>query len=257
MGDGGQAQYLPRMDLLGRVADERLLDEEAANLPTTVGRPEPLPPPGQARRRLVGLGATLTGLTLIAGIALVLGGIAEAVSNAIALGIVAIAVGMVLVGTHWGWVHVAEWSADSIERRRTSAARERRSKWLHTVEPYARYEVATSVDEDGSIRISRFRYRPQARGEHVFTFLREVEHEEVHPADEPGAAMAERAELLRHEAAADTRLERERFEAARAAYESVLMSREDAAAQRAARRAESEALSERINTNLGEPPSEE
>ncbi len=240
--------------LVGRVADDRLLGDEVANLPAAVGHPESLPLPSRARGRLVGLGATLTGVTLILGIALVVAGVAEAISNAVALAIAAIAFGVFFVGTHWGWVHVAEATANSIERGRNRAVLERRGHWLSTIMPYTRHEITTSVEDDGSIRISRVRYRPETRGERGFTFVREIEHEEVHSGEEPGATVAERAELLRREAAADTERERRLFEAAAEAYESALLNRDDAAQQQAARRAASAALSEQINANLRDPP---
>jgi hypothetical protein len=241
-------------ELVGRAADERLLEEEAVNLPAAIGRPDSLPAPGRVRARLVGTGATLTGVTLILGVALVALGIVEAVGGSATLAVVATAVGICLAGTHWGWVHVAEATADAIEERRTGAARDRRKLWLATVKPYTRYEVTTSVDDDGAIRISRARYLPVPRGQAEFTFARVLELEEVHPADEPGASVTERAELLRRQAAADTERERERFEAAADAYETALLSRESEAQARAASRAASEALSAQINANLREPP---
>ena len=250
-------EYLQAMDpseLLGLSADERLLDAEADNLPLAVGHPESLPPASPARARLVALGATLTGLSLLVGIALIAAGIGEAIANGIVLAIAAIAVGLLLIGTHWGWVHVAEWRADAIERRRNHAVLARRQEWLRAIEPYARHEVSTAVGDDGSITIVSIRKLPVASGENTFTFKREVEAEEVHSAEEPGAAVAERAEMLRRRAAADTERERERFELASDAYEAALMRSDDEEQQRIARRAASQALSEQINTNLREPP---
>jgi hypothetical protein len=239
-------------ELVDRVADERLLDE-VTSLPAAVGRPEAIPS-SRTRARLVGVGATLTGVTLIVGVALVIFGVTEAVSNAIVLAVAALVVGAGLVGTHWGWVHIAEATADAIENRRNGELLERRRRWLETIEPYTRYEVTTSVGEDGSIGITRTRYRPVARGERGFSFVSEVEHREQHSGDEPGAAVAERAELLRRRAAQDTERERERFEIAADAYETALLGRRDEAHRLAARRAASEALSERINSNLRDPP---
>ena len=248
------ASELDPAELVGRVADERLLDAEIANLPSSVGRPEAVPP-SKTRGRIVGVGATLTGVTLIGGITLVLMGVVVAVSGGIgAVAIVAIVLGLILAATHWGWVHVAEATADAIEARRDSEITARRRHWLDMIEPYTHYEVATDVGEDGSITISRVRYRPVGSGERRFTFEREVEHSEVHSGDESGAAITERAELLRRQAAADTEREREGFEAAHDAYQAALLAEGSEREQQEARRAESRALSERINSNLRDPP---
>src|SRR5918912_4411372 len=55
--------------LLGRIADEHLLSEQSA-LPAALGRPAPILP-SQRPRWIVGVGATLTGVTLVGGIALI------------------------------------------------------------------------------------------------------------------------------------------------------------------------------------------
>jgi hypothetical protein len=241
-------------EFVDRTADERLIAGEADNLPASVGRPEPLPEPSPARKRIVAIGATMTGATLLIGIALIAAGIGEAVSNGVALAIAALAVGVALLGTHWGWVHVAEMTGNAIENRRNSAVLDRRRSWLAQIKPYTRYEVTTNVDEEGSVRIMRLRYEPVATGEGRFTFSRATELEESYCAEEPGATVTERAELLRRQAAADTERERERFELAADAYQTALMSAGDEHERRAARRAASEALSEQINANLRDPP---
>ena len=102
---------VPAEQLVGLVADERLLSEDPAMLPAAVGLPEPIPTRA-ARRRLVGVGAALTGVTLIGGIALaILGAVELLFDGGGALAVVALVVGLVLASTHWGWVHVAELSA--------------------------------------------------------------------------------------------------------------------------------------------------
>ena len=58
----------------------------------------------------------------------------------------------------------------------------------------------------------RVAHRPIFSGDSRFTFARDVDHREVHSGDEPAAAVAERAELLRRQAAQDTERERERYE---------------------------------------------
>jgi hypothetical protein len=242
-------------ELVGSEPDERLLSTDLDKLPEGVGRPEALPPPSRLRGRIVGTGVTLTATSLVLGVALVLVGVIEALSGGVgALSIAAVVVGLALVGTHWGWVHVAELTANSIEGRSNAEVIERQRQWLATIQPYTRFEVTTSVEDDGSITIYRAAHRPVRAGEHSFTFVRQVEVQEVHSPDEPAAAVAERAELLRRQAAQDTERERERYEIAADAYESVLLDHHDEQQRRLAQRAASEALSRQINSNLRDPP---
>jgi hypothetical protein len=105
-----------------------------------------------------------------------------------------------------------------------------------------------------SPRLPRARYEPIVTGERGFAFARQVESEEIHSPEEPGAAVAERAELLRREAAADTDRERQLYEVAADAYQTALLRSDDEQQRQDARRAASEALSEQINANLREPP---
>jgi hypothetical protein len=240
--------------LVGLVADERLLNEDPAALPATVGRPESIPKRA-ARRNLVGVGATLTGVTLIGGIGLAIFGAIELLFNGGgAVAVIALVVGLMLAATHWGWVHVAEVSALRIERRSNSGVVERRQAWLEAIAPFTRYEVATSAGDDGSITIERIRHRPIRFGDRTFVFERMVELTEVHAGDEPAAIVSERAELLRHNAAIDTERKRAAFQeradelrwATLAEGEERERTREQAAAARA--------LSEQINANLREPP---
>ena len=242
------------VELVGREPDERLLSEDLDNLPAAVGRPE-IAPPSRARRRIVGTGATLTGVSLVLGVVLVLIGVIDGIASGIGLAaVLAFLVGLVLIATHWGWVHVAEITATSIEGRANADVLARQRQWLAGIEPYARIEVSTAVEDDGSITINSVRHRPVPTGEHSFTFAREVVHREVHSPDEPAASVTERAEQLRREGALVTEHERERYEIAAQAYESALMGRADEEQRRLARRAASEALSGQINTNLREPP---
>jgi hypothetical protein len=162
--------------------------------------------------------------------------------------------GIVLASTHWGWVHVAELTGNAIEGRRTAALQLQQRHWLLEIEPYPRWEVTTIAGEDGSITILTVCHRPVPEGERKFTFVREEVAREVHSPDEPAAAVAERAELIRREAAAETERARQDFEAARDAYEEALMARDDEQQRRAALQAASEALSERINAHLRDPP---
>lgn len=242
------------LELVGLEPDDRLLTDDLHALPESVGRPEE-PPESSTRRRLVGLGATLTGITLIGGIGLVILGVVLAISGGLGGGSIAlILLGVVLVGTHWGWVHVAEVSANALDRRRDHALLERQHQWLAEIEPYTRYEVSADTDASGSITITTTRYRPVRRSEHAFTFVRDVADRELHSGDEPAAAVAERAELLRRQAAANTELERRRYEVAHDAYETARLADADEEQRLAAVRAASEALSSQINANLRDPP---
>ena len=242
------------VEFVDREPDERLLSDDLAKLPDAVGRPETVVPT-RARRRIVAAGATLTAASLVVGCLLVLLGLIDAVSGGIdALSIAIVAVGAILVVTHWGWVHVAEITANSIEGRSTAQVEDRRRQWLATIQPYTRFEIYTRVEDDGSITIYRVAHHPVASGERRFTFGREIEYEEVHSPDEPAAAVTERAELLRRQAAQDTERERERYQIAADAYESALIDDADEQQRRLAQRAASEALSRQINTNLRDPP---
>ncbi len=241
-------------ELVGREPDPRLLSEDLANLPELLGRPETFVPSG-ARGRIVGTGATLTAASLVIGCLLVVLGVIDGLASGLdGLPIAIVALGAVLIATHWGWVHVAELTANSIEGRGNAVVEDHRRQWLSTIQPYTHYEISTRVEDDGSIAIDRIAYRPTASGERRFTFTSGVDHEEVHSADEPAAAVAERAESLRREAALDTERERERYQIAADAYESVLLDDADEQQRLLAQRAASEALSNQINSNLRDPP---
>ena len=230
-----------------------MLAEQSA-LPAALGRPAPILP-SQRRRWIVGVGATLTGVTLVGGIALIVAALVGIISSGFgALEIAALAIGIVLVATHWGWVHVAELTAMTLEGRREQAVLQRSGRWLEAIEPYTRYEVSTRVGEDGAITIVRTRHRPLPSGEGRFTFVAEVEHSEVHSPDEPGAVVAERAEGLRRQAALDTDRERQRWSELVGERETEQMRREQEERLKEALRAESQALSEGINANLRDPP---
>lgn len=242
------------VEFVGREPDERLLSNDLEKLPEAVGRPETIVP-SRARGRIVGTGATLTAASLVIGALLVLLGLIDAVSSGFdGISIAIVVVGTILVVTHWGWVHVAEITANSIEGRSNAEVEDRRRHWLATIQPYTRFEVYTRVEDDGAITIYRIAHRPVASGERRFTFDRETEYQEVHSADEPAAAVTERAELLRRQAAQDTERERERYQIAADAYESALIDDADDQQRRLAQRAASEALSQQINSNLRDPP---
>jgi hypothetical protein len=240
--------------LVGRHPDPRLLGDEVQQLPADVGRPAPIPPDPR-RAPVVAVGATMTGVTLLGGLALLVAGAVVVIGSGWnGFGLVALVLGLLLVSTHWGWVHVAEITANSLEGSRNRQLIGDREAWLQRVEPYARWVVETSVRDDGSIVIERTCHRPVPLGEDRFSFVTEVEAREQHSGDEPGAQVAERAELMRRQAAADTERERIRYEAASEAFRLAQFDHDDEQQRLAAVRAASQALSEQINTNLREPP---
>jgi hypothetical protein len=241
-------------ELIGRRPDERLLGEDLDNLPAAIGRPaETRPSP--ARKRVVAIGVTLTGVSLVLGVALTAFGAVDGFASGFdGISLVALIVGIVLITTHWGWAHVAELTGQRLEQRSNRDVLDSRQRWLAAIEPYPRWEVTASTDDDGSIAIATTRYLPVRTGEDQFTFAKDEVGREHHAADEPAAVVTERAELLRRQAAQDTAHERERYEAAHGAYEEAVLANADEQERRAAARAASEALSEQINTNLREPP---
>lgn len=248
------AREVDPVELVGLEPDERLLGEDRIHLPATARQPPRPLPESPARRQVVRVGAVMTGATLIGGVALALVGLIEAIAVGGLWWWVALGVGIVLAVTHWGWVHVAELTGNTIEGRRQASMEGLRGQWLAEIEPYSRWEVRTRADDDGSITIETLRHRPLQRGERTFSFVSEVEAREVHSPEEAAAAVTERAELMRREAAAQTRRARDQFETARDAYDRVLIAQDDEQQRRAALRAASEALSEGINSNLRDPP---
>ena len=153
-----------------------------------------------------------------------------------------------------GWIHVGAWTSDRLRDRNNQGLVLDRQRWLDAIEPYAHYEVATQVQDDGSIEIETVCLRPAATDAEHFAFTREQTAIELHAHDEPAAQISERAELLRREAAARTAGARERYEAAAAAHEAARLKGLDEDDQRAAARAASQALSDQLNQKLRDPP---
>jgi hypothetical protein len=159
-----------------------------------------------------------------------------------------------MIGSHWGWIHVGAWTADKLSARANHDLILDRRHWLDTIEPYERDEVSTRVGDDGSITIETVRHRPEATDDGHFTFTREQASIEVHPPEAPAAAISERAELVRREAATHTAHARARYEAAAEAHELARLKGLDEQEQMAAARAASQALSEQLNSKLRDPP---
>ncbi len=238
---------------MGRSADPRVLESGGDSLPSSIGRPMELPV-REGRSPLVGTGVFLGALTLIGGIVLAVVGVIELLSGTAVAGVAELWGGILLVASHWGWVHLGAWASDRLEARRGHALTVDRHGWLDSIEPYARYEVATRVGDDGSITVETICYLPAPTGADHFTFEANRVTVESHPADAPAAEVAERAELLRRDAAARTARARARYEAALEAHQLTQLKGQDEQQQLAARRATSEALSDQINLNQRDPP---
>lgn len=250
MTDRGDAM----VTLLGVPADRSLLDPDFDGLPDTEPRPLPVARTGR-HDRLVAAGSVMTAATLIGGGALAIYGLEQLLFGAGgALAAVAAVAGLLLVGTHWGWVHVAEYLGLGIDDRQDRAHAAAGNAWLGTVGPYQRVAVVTSVLTDASIQVQRVSYRPQLTAHHTFTFQRVAETAEVFAPDTPAEAIADRVETLRREARLQTDRGRELWEVAAVAYAAALSIADDDQQQLAAQRAAALALSQHINASLLEPP---
>ncbi|MGH2868682.1 MAG: hypothetical protein ACRDNK_14105 [Solirubrobacteraceae bacterium] len=242
------------VSFLGVAADRRLLSEDLGNLPDTEQRHE-LALSTHKHDRLVTAGSVLTGVTLIGGAALLLyGGGRVLLDGGGAFEVVLAVIGVLLVGTHWGWVHLAEYVGLTIDERQQRAADTGRREWLATIAPYPRFSVSTRVLSDASTRIERVLHRPLLTTEHTFTFVREPQAEKTYDADTPAEVIAASVETMRRQARLETDRLRELWEAASGAYEAALLSADDDQQRLAAQRAAALALSEHINASLHEPP---
>jgi hypothetical protein len=239
---------------LGVPADERLLDEDLVNLPDAEQYREPVVS-SQRHDRLVAAGALLTGSTLIGGAAMLLyGGWQVLFEGGGVFAVVLAVIGILLVGTHWGWVHVAEYVGLTIDEHQRRASDERRREWLAGVQPYPRFSVSTSVLDDASTQVERILHRPVLTTQQTFTFVREQNAIENYDADASAAEIATIVETMRRQARLETDRLRELWDAASTAYTAARLSAHDDEQLLAARRAAATALSEHINASLLEPP---
>jgi hypothetical protein len=250
MVDGRQGMIV----FLGVRADPGLLNEDRFDLPQTEQPPEPALPT-RRHSRLVGAGSVLTGVTLIGGVAMLIYGAAELLANGGgAFDAVIAVIGILLAGTHWGWVHVAEYVGLTIDEHEQRGADARRQEWLAGIEPYPRFSVSTSVLDDASTRIQRVRHRPVLTPAHTFTFVREIDTEKTYDVHTPAEVIAATVETMRRDARLETDHVRELWEAASTTYDAVLADADDEQQRLAAERAAATALSEHINASLLEPP---
>ena len=239
---------------LGVVPDQRLLDEDAGNLPAAEQYHE-LSVVTRKHDRLVAVGSLLTGVTLIGGAAIALyGGWDVLFNGGGAFGVAVAVIGILLVATHWGWVHVAEYLGVAIDERTHRARDTRRQDWLAAIQPYPRFSVSTAVLDDASTRIDRVLHRPVLTATGTFTFVREAKAEKTYDADSPAQLIAGTVEESRREARIETDRIRGLWEAASSAYTAALASDDDDKQRLAAQRAAAIALSEHINASLLDPP---
>lgn len=239
---------------LGVAADPKLLSEDLDGLPEAALRPASVVVT-DTHNRLVTAGSVMTAATLIGGVLLAIYGGEQLVAGAggalaVGLGLV----GLLLAGTHWGWVHVAEYVGLGLDERQERGNREREQRWLATVSPYARFTIRTTVLADASIAVERVVYKPALTSQHAFTFERVTEAAATFDADTPAHVIADRVETLRREARLETDRLSGLWDAASSAYDAALLDADDDQQQLAARRAAAVALSQHINASLLQPP---
>ncbi len=204
--------------------------------------------------RLVAAGSAMTAVTLAGGVVIALYGGVQLLGGGGAVDVLLVVIGILLLATHWGWVHVAEYVGLTIDQRQHHADDERTQAWLSTLQPYPRFSVCTSVLDDASTRVRRVWHKPVLTAQHTFTFLNETETERIFAADAPAQDIAAAVETMRRQARLDTDRLRGNWEAASSAYDAALFSAEDDQQRLAAQRAAATALSEHINASLLEPP---
>ncbi len=250
MSDGSQELVA----FLGVPADRRLLDEDVDSLPPAEQYHEPAVT-ANTHGRLVAAGSLLTGVTLIGGSALLIYGVWELLFNGGGpVAAILVAIGILLVGTHWGWVHIAEYAGLVIDEHEQHQTEDRREEWLAAIQPYPRISVSTSVLDDASTRVESVLYRPVLTAQNTFAFARETKAETTYDADASAEVIAATVETMRREARLETDRLCELWEAASSAYAAAMFSAADDQQRLAARRAAATALSDHINASLLEPP---
>ena len=250
MVDDGQAMIA----FLGIPADRRLLDADRGHLPRAVQYQEPTIA-SRKHDRLVAAGSLLTGVSLVGGAAVALyGGWQVLLNGGGAIDAVVAVIGLLLVATHWGWVHVAEYVGLTIDEHQQRANDDRARDWLATIQPYPRFSISTSVLNDASTCIERVLHRPVLTAQDTFTFVRETSAETTYDANASAEEIAATVEAMRRQARLDTDHIRELWEAASTTYAAALLRANDDQQRLAAQRAAATALSEHINASLLEPP---
>jgi hypothetical protein len=239
---------------LGRAPDRQLLDQAPGTLPDVDPRPGAVIAT-QQHDRLVAAGSAMTATTLVAGAAAAIFGLEQLLfGGGGAVAVVCAVIGILLVATHWGWVHVAEYVGVGIDDRQARANRENDDAWLGSIAPYPRSTVLTSVLADASTRVERVRVTPVLTPQNTFTFERRTEPAATFDADTPAEVIAAEVETVRRQGRLETDRARELWEAASSAYTAALTGAQDDQQQLEARRAAALALSEHINASLLHPP---
>jgi hypothetical protein len=239
---------------LGVAADPRLLDQDRFNLPDAEQHREPVVSTHE-HDRLVAAGSTLTGVSLVAGVlALLYGGSQLLFEGGGVITAVLAVTGLLLVATHWGWVHVAEYLGLTIDERHERTAEKRRRDWLASIQPHPRFSVSTSVLENASTRVERVLHQPILTEEHTFTFVRKLDAAQLYDADIPAEVIASAVENTRHQARLDTDRFRNLWETASTTYAAGLPEADNEQQRLDAQHAAATALSEHINASLREPP---
>ncbi len=258
MGDSGGSPAVGEsgetIRFLGVAADPRLLEDDLDGIPDVAPRPSRAIATTE-HDRLVSAGSLMTGATLIVGAVMLIYGVARLVfGNGGLSAVLLAAIGAVLVATHWGWVHVAEYAGLTIDERRTHVSDARGRGWLAELAPYPRFAVYTRVLDDASTVVERVLYQPVLTEAHTFTFVRRADAQVSYPADTPAHVIADEVETQRRSAARETSRQRELWEAADTAYVAALAGAEGDRQELAARRAAATALSEHLNASLRNPP---
>src|SRR5947209_858457 len=240
---------------LGVTPDRRLLDEDLFNLPAGERKRAPIAISTHTHARLVAAGSLLTGATLVAGgVMLLFGGWQLLFESGGAADAVLAVIGILLAGTHWGWVHVAEYVGLTIDEHQRRVSDERVQEWLATIHPYPRFSISTRVLGDASTRVDRVLHKPVLTAQHTFTFTRETDSEHTFEPAASAEVIATTVETMRRE----TRLAPDRlrgdWEAASTAHAAALLSADDDQQRLTAERAAATALSEHINASLLDPP---
>jgi hypothetical protein len=240
---------------LGVAPDRRLFDEDLVNLPDAERKQAPIAISTHTHDRLVAAGSLLTGATLIAGTAMLLfGGWQLLFESGGGDDAIIAMIGILLAGTHWGWVHVAEYIGLTIDEHERRLWDQRVQQWLATIQPYPRFSVSTRVLDDASTRVERILHQPVLTAHHTFSFARETDSGHTCQAGAPAEVIATTVETMRREARLATDRLRGDWEAASTAYAAALLSADDDQQRLTAERTAATALSEHINASLREPP---